>query len=300
MGNDKPSVGIVIINYNGFQDTAELLESFKTCDYSNYSIIIVDNKSTDDSLEHLKSIQKEYDFTLIESEENRGFSAGNNLGINRAIEDGLDYILLLNNDTIITPDFLSKLVNNIKDFSSAYTGTIRYFWDKDRIWYAGGAVSHYTGKTRHLHQDEVNPDLPAEPLEVNFISGCELLFPTSMVEKVGLLDEDFFLYSEDVDYSLRMEKAGIKMIYVPDSVIYHKVGATTSKISKISSYYSARNRRIMIYRNFKWYQIITALIYTHAQTIHRILHGRQSVKCVRAGITDYYLKRFGKTDRVFN
>ena len=300
MESGKPSVGIVIINYNGFQDTKELLESFTSCDYPNYSIIIVDNKSTDDSLELLRSIQQEYDFSLIEAEENRGFSAGNNLGIKHAINNGLDYVLLLNNDTIITPDFLSRLVNCIRDSASAYTGTIRYFWDKDRIWYAGGSVSHFTGKTRHLHQGETNPVLPAEPQEVSFISGCELLFPTSMVEKVGLLDEDFFLYSEDVDYSLRMEKAGIRMIYVPDSLIYHKVGATTSKISKISSYYSARNRRIMIYRNFKWYQIITALIYTHAQTIHRILHGRQSVKCVRAGITDYYLKRFGKTERVFN
>ena len=300
MESSKPSVGIVIINYNGFQDTKELLESFIACDYPNYFIIIVDNKSTDDSLSQLREIQRKIDFSLIVAEENRGFSAGNNLGINYAIEAGLDYVLLLNNDTIITPDFLSKLVISITDSSSAYTGTIRYFWDKDRIWYAGGAVSHFTGKTRHLHQDEINPVLPTEAQEVNFISGCELLFPTSMVQKVGLLDEDFFLYSEDVDYSLRMEKAGIRMIYVPDSVIYHKVGATTSKISKTSSYYSARNRRIMIYRNFKWYQIITALIYTHAQTIHRIVHGRQSVECVRAGIIDYYMKRFGKTDRVFD
>lgn len=291
-------VGIVLVNYNGCEDTIDCLNSLLTSTYDNILTIVVDNLSTDDSVEILKGKEKELRFTLICSPENNGFSAGNNIGIRFAFDHGCSHVLLLNNDTVVTPDFLTEMMK-YDDGKTALTGTILYYWKKDKVWYGGGTVNKFTGKTVHLHKEQTVEAVGSIPESVSFISGCEMLIPKRIVDSVGLMDEDYFLYGEDVDYSLRIGNHGFGLKYAPASIIFHKVSASTSKISKATQYYSARNRRLLIYRNLKWYQKITALVYTHLQTVHRIVQKRLTVRCVQAGIKDYYQKNFGKTDRSF-
>ena len=295
---EDKKVGVVLVNYNGSEDTIDCLNSLLNSSYKNILTIVVDNLSTDNSEEILKEKEKELRFTLICSPENNGFSAGNNIGIRYAFDHGCSHVLLLNNDTVVTPDFLSELMK-YDDGKKALTGTILYFWKKDKVWYGGGTVNKFTGKTVHLHKEETVETVASVPESISFISGCELLVSKQIVNAIGLMDEDYFLYGEDVDYSLRISNHVFGLRYVPTSIIYHKVSASTSKISKATQYYSVRNRRLLIYRNLNWYQRITALVYTHLQTAHRVFQKRLTIKCVSAGIIDYYQKKFGRTERKF-
>lgn len=296
---EDKKVGIVLVNYNGSEDTIDCLKSLLTSTYKNILNIVVDNLSTDDSVKNLKGKEEELCFTLICSPENNGFSAGNNIGIRYAFEHGCSHVLLLNNDTVVTPDFLAEMMQ-YDDGKTTLTGTILYYWKKEEIWYGGGTVNKFTGKTVHLHKGESVESVGKKPETISFISGCEMLIPRQVVNTIGLMDEDYFLYGEDTDYSLRINNHGFGLKYVPTSIIYHKVNASTSKIAKASQYYSARNRRLLIYRNLNWYQKITALVYTHLQTTHRVIQKRLTVKCVRAGIIDYYRKKYGRTERKFD
>lgn len=294
----NPKIGIIIVNYNGAKDTIECIDSLMTINYKEIEIIVVDNKSTDNSEAILQAYNKDGKFKLIPADRNGGFSYGNNVGIREAIKDGVDYVLLLNNDTLVEAEFLNTLVSFLsKHRKAVLTGTILYAFNRNKIWYAGGHVSKWTCRTSHENQDKTIDSITNRDKRVSFISGCEMLIPVSVIKHVGYLDEDYFLYSEDTDYCLRLIKNNIDMFYVPSSVIYHKVSASTSKISSLTNYYSARNRRILIKKNLKFPQSLTAVIFTYLQIFRRILDGRQSLGPVALGIQDYRRNKWGKCDR---
>ena len=292
-------VAIILLNYNGANDTIECIESIKQSIYKNYEIIVVDNCSTDDSIAALEEYSKKTPFTLLKSKTNNGFSAGNNIGIKEAKKGKFDYVLLLNNDTLVTENFLVALLDAYKtvDRSSVLTGSILYAYEREKIWFAGGHCSEWTARPKHLRINEPISSIPENIERINFISGCEVLIPIAVIEKIGLMDEDYFLYSEDIDYSMRIAKNGIPMYYVPKSVIYHKVSSSTSKISRMVSYYSVRNRRILIKKHFPFPKNFVAIMYTNLQSLHRLIHKRLFIKPAFWGWVDYYKHRFGKSDR---
>ena len=298
--DEKGKVAIILLNYNGAGDTIECIESIKQSVYKNYEIIVVDNCSTDDSVSVLEDYSKKTPLIFLRSKWNNGFSAGNNIGIREAQKRNFDYVLLLNNDTLVTIDFLQELLNAYErvDKGSVLSGTIMYAYEREKIWYAGGSYSEWTAKAKHLRMNETADATPTEIEEVNFISGCEVLIPIGDIKKIGLMDEDYFLYTEDLDYSIKIKKARIKMYYVPKSVIYHKVSSSTQKISKMVSYYSVRNRRILIHKHFPFPKRIIAILYTDMQSVHRIVRKRLYFKPAFLGVVDYYKHRFGKSNRV--
>lgn len=295
----SPFVSIILVNYNGAEDTIDCVESIEKQEYKNYEIIVVDNCSTDDSLDKISQLQDRV--ILLTAKENNGFSAGNNIGIEYAINHGADYVLLLNNDTVVSQSFLTEMIMEAYCRPTAViTGTIYYEKKRQCIWYAGGSFSEVTARTCHWNIGSENAILPKEAKEVTFISGCEMLIPKSVIEIVGMLDEDYFLYAEDIDYCARTRRAGFSLVYVPSSVIYHKVSASTSKISYATQYYSVRNRRILIHKNLKSLKRVSALICSDIQTIRRLLDGRLTMNAVKAGIVDYYKGKTGKLDRTLN
>ena len=187
------SVAIILVNYNGYQDTAECIQSLSRIEYEEYEVIVVDNCSTDNSYENLQMLQDSEQFVLLKSDENRGFSAGNNIGIRYALEKHFDYILLLNNDTTVTPQFLIKLLGRSENDCAVVSGTILFYDSPDTVWYGGGSMGRYSGRVRHLYYRKSRRDLPKDRQEVSFISGCEMLIPAQAFNKTGLLDEDFFI-----------------------------------------------------------------------------------------------------------
>ena len=295
----EPLVYIILINYNGFKDTAECIRSLKDINYTNYKILVVDNCSTKEpekeDIEYIKS-----NCVWIDGGFNRGFSGGNNLGIKYAIENGADYLLLLNNDTTVEPDFLNLLVNTAcnKNNVGLVCGKILYYADPNRIWFAGGSFNKKTAMTSHHKNDEINVDDSDRVEEITFATGCLWLIPKTTVEKIGYMNEDFFMYSEDDDYSCRIINAGMKILYRNNSIIYHKIGRSSGGLSKTTQYYMVRNGFYIIkkYSSHKAYAYVKRVVFYAKRVIKR----KYSLTSVVGGIIGFLSGEKGMHSFKFN
>lgn len=287
-------VAIILVNYNGAEDTIECIRSLSAIQNIEYEIVVVDNKSTDDSVSKLKCFQKSKEFTLLEADCNNGFSAGNNIGI--AYASNADYYLLLNNDTIVEPDFLRKLLGVIKNNPrcGGVIPKILYYSQPDTIWYAGGSFNRKTARSEHYRFNQKDT-IEEISREVTFASGCCLCVSREVINKIGMLNEDFFLYEEDTEYCYRMNEAGFDIIYVPEAVIYHKVSASTGKGSSLSQYYMVRNKYSLIRMHFKGVSKVVAYLYCTAQFLFRCIKKEQDFKYYKAGVKAFIQHEIGKT-----
>jgi len=298
----EPFIGIIMVNYNGLTDTVECIDSIRQMSYKNFKIIVVDNKSTDDSVKRLREKKMEADFELIECESNLGFSAGNNAGIQYALDLGVEYLLLINNDTLTDTEFLKNLMDKTTQLpkNSVTTGTIYYSENRKMIWYGGGGFNKRTAKVSHFGFGSQMFRLPPDPIEVSFISGCCMCIPSAIIEKVGLLDENYFLYEEDVDYCYRLQNNGVKLFYIPDAVLYHKVSSSTGKTNQMSAttqYYMVRNKFFFINRYYSGIGRIKPYCYSIAMYCYYCIRYGMSFRYVVMGIRDFLCGKMKKTDR---
>ncbi|MFH1736022.1 MAG: glycosyltransferase family 2 protein [bacterium] len=225
--NISPKVAVIVVNWNRRDDTLDCLSSISEITYHQFRVILVDNASKDGSSDAVRS--KFPEVKLIQADKNLRFAGGNNLGLRDVLDHGDEFCLLLNNDTTVEPDFLDKLIETAQsDQRIGLVGPkILYHSRPDVIWFAGGVLKPAWGYVRHFglrQQDRGDFDLRRG---VSFLTGCCLLIRRKLIEEIGLLDEDFYLYSEDADYCLRAVKAGYKLIYEPKARIYHKVSQST-------------------------------------------------------------------------
>ena len=294
---NRPKVSIILVNYNGYRDTIECLQSLREISYSNYEVIIVDNASTNESLDEIRNFVCEGEI-LIPSEVNGGFSAGNNIGIKYALEHEAEYCLLLNNDTVVEPNFLNNLVKgfSFSDKCGLTVGKILYESKREMIWYAGGSLSRKTARTEHWHYREMDDGLSDKPQKVTFATGCCMCLSRATIETVGLMDESYFLYEEDADYCCRITDAGFDMIYVPQARIYHKVSASTGKTSGTSQYYTIRNRYRFIEKHFQGRTAIIAYTRSTIQYCFRCLKKEMAFKYFMKAYIAYRRKEEGKAE----
>lgn len=245
----EKKVFIIVLNWNGKEDTLECINSLQKIDYKNYKIIVVDNNSKDDSVFSIK--EKYPEIIMIENEKNFGFSGGNNIGMKYAIEKGADYILLINNDTIVEKDFLSELVKvgESKKDIGILGSKINFYDNQNVIWSVGGKINWLKNSGMHLGLNEIDKGQYDEIKEVDYLTGCCLLIKREVIEKIGVLADDYFLYYEDTDYSLRAKNAQYKVVYVPKSKIYHKISQSTKPGSASYIYYHTRNGLVLARRN---------------------------------------------------
>ena len=292
-------VSIILVNYNGYQDTIECIKSLNKMDYAEYKVIVVDNCSTDNSFEVLQENKNEYNFELLKADENKGFSAGNNVGIKYALSQDCDYILLLNNDTVVETDFLTKLLEGFKysDKCGATISKILFYSKPDTLWYAGGSLNSRTARTEHWGYNTKDMPDNNRMTKVSFATGCCLCMARETVEKIGLLDEDYFLYDEDAEYSYRIQKYGYDIIYVPQAIIYHKVSASTGAGSPMSQYYMVRNKYYFIKSNFVGLNKLSAYLYCTSQFLYRCIKKEIKLKYYMAGLKAFIKKEKGKAIR---
>ena len=248
-----PKACVVILNWNGRDDTIECIKSVNNISYPNYEIILVDNGSKDNSIDSIKNIYK--DIFIINNEKNLGFAEGNNVGIRFALNKDAKYIWLLNNDTIVHPDALAAMVDVGERIPECgILGSKIYYYDKpDLIWFAGAtinwkrAVSYHTG----IYQKD-HPQYGVLK-EVDRITGCSMVVKSELCEKIGLMDEKLFLYVEEVDWCVRAKNAGYKIFYVPDSKVYHKISSSTGEdFGIIYNYFHTRNFLYVIRKNMSF------------------------------------------------
>ena len=232
-----PKVGIVISNYNGWQDTVQCLQSLEKQTFRDFEIILLDDASPNDSVARLRE-HLPPNTVFLPQEQNLGFAAVNNIGMRRALADGCEWALLLNNDTVAAPDFLETLLQQTPE--GAVSCPKMLFLDPpDEIWFAGGVLDRATGKVQHLGGHQKDGPAFARARQVNFITFCCVLLPRTVIERVGYLDETLFMYCEDVDYCMRLGDAGVPLWFLPDARIWHKAGGSAGGM--LSVYYITRN-----------------------------------------------------------
>ncbi|HWH58321.1 MAG TPA: glycosyltransferase family 2 protein [Terriglobales bacterium] len=247
MTSDAPKVSIIILTWNSYEVTRDCLASIDKIDYPNREVLVVDNGSGDGSPDRLA---EEFPFVrFIRNERNLGFTGGNNVGIRVALTRRPDYLLLLNNDTVVASNFLSQMIDLAETDPTIGILTPKiYFADpSDRIWFAGGRYRKGRSFPECFGMGRRDDGSYDQTREVSFVSGCAFLIKTEVVEKIGLLDESLFLGFEDLDWSIRAANAGFKAMYVANAVIWHKEGYDTKKnLGKAGKdFYYVRNSIVM-------------------------------------------------------
>jgi GT2 family glycosyltransferase len=236
-----PAVCVVLLNWNGTSDTLDCLSSLRGLDYTNFYCVLVDNGSREPcTIPVRRQFPEVY---VIESDRNLGFTGGNNLGMQVALERGAEYVWLLNNDTVVEPSTLSELVAAAEaDPIRGVLGSKIYFYDSDRtVDHAGGIWNSDKCEPKHIGCGESDTGQFDRLASVFFVTGCSFFIRRSVLETIGFLDESFFCYMEDVDFCTRARLAGWTIVYVPSSLLHHKGGSVT-ETSPRQHYLYARNR----------------------------------------------------------
>jgi GT2 family glycosyltransferase len=257
------NVAVIIVNWNGLKDTLNCLSSLVNIrhDGINVELIVVDNGSNDGSA---VGIRRKYpDTILIENKDNLGFSGGSNSGIQKAIEDGADYVWLVNNDTYVDPHALEALVTVFHDSENGIAGSKIYFsagheYHRDRysesdrgkvFWYAGGIIDWKNMYASHRGVDLIDSGQYDRSEETDFVTGCSMMIRKEVIRKIGLFDNGLYLYLEDLDYCLRAKASGFRLIYVPQSVMWHvNAGSSAGPGNPLQEYYQTRNRLVIGFR----------------------------------------------------
>lgn len=299
-------VAIIIVNYNGWQDTIDCLKSISRLNLVDIKLrtVVVDNDSSNDSYDQLTEfITKEEELVnveLVKLPNNSGFSGGNNVGIKSAVAQGDDYVIFLNNDTMVDPNLVTELVKTANKKVSIVVPKIYfakgYEYHKERytkaeqgkvIWYAGGKIDWNNMYASHRGVDEVDRGQYDVSEQTEFASGCCMLLSCELFEEVGYLDDDLFLYLEDLDFCLRAKRVGYEIIYAPRALVWHKNASSSDKPgSKLHQYYLTRNRLIVGMRY--------APLRTKLALLKESFKFFQKGGVLRKAVRDYYLYNWGK------
>jgi GT2 family glycosyltransferase len=291
---------IIIINWNGKLDTDSCLQSLQKIYKPALEVhtVVVDNGSTDGSLEYLQ--QKHPWAIFLPTGSNLGFTGGNNRGIEFALSHQADYIWLLNNDTVVDRNVLS-IISSFDDPKVGAAASKIYFakgheYHKDRytekdhgkvIWYAGGIIDWQNMYASHRGVDEVDHGQYDTTEQTPFLTGCSFIIKTDVIKTIGLLDDRFYLYLEDLDWSLRIQHAGWKTLYCPASIVWHiNAGSSGRPGNAIHEYYFTRNRLLI---GFQY-----ASVRTKFALIREALRFIFSSSLKRKAVLDALLGRFGK------
>lgn len=291
-------VGIVLVNYNGQKFMPSCLDSLAKNDYTAAQVVVVDNASTDGSADWTASAFPSV--TLLRLAFNTGITGGNNAGIEWCLENGYDYVLLLNNDTVVEPDFLSRLMENIIP-GHMLVPKIYFYDDQRRINNHFGDFSYW----RMIHRDwffgksdsAASCRLQVAPMA----NTCALLIPRAILEKVGRMDDRLFIYWDDTDFITRAVRAKAKILFVPSAVIYHKESSSSGgSNSPLVVYYTTRNR---LYFTFKHQKNILALVFfiiyfsltRFAVSAKYLMRGEQAqLVALRNALKDFIWGHMGK------
>jgi GT2 family glycosyltransferase len=329
-----PKVSIVILNWNGWKDTIECLESLYQITHPNYDIIVVDNGSKDESIKKIKDYAQgqikvkskffEYKsdnkpiqifeyakdgsgkeiiylpsnkkLTIIKNDQNCGFAAGNNIGIRFALKVfDPDYVLLLNNDTVVDKKVLDSPLKLMEENENAgiVTGKIYFYDNPDIIWAAGGKILSWTGSGRGIGNKQLDKGQFNENKVVEYAPGTMALVRKSVFEKIGFLPECYFGTGEEMEFAVNTSKIGYKIMYDPESILYHKVGMS-SNVSLKYRYNSWRTRLLYMERNLPnigWKILAVSYICMHLAIKLIMLDYRES-ECFLLALNDHRHKKY--------
>lgn len=310
---------IIVLNYNGKEDTIACVRSLLAMTEQNFKLIIVDNGSQNDSVASFREAFPS--IHLIETRMNLGYAGGNNVGIRYALQEGAESILILNNDTIVHPGLLTAFVETSKLHPEAILGARIYQFGQDRLFQAFAANwSHRKGKFISEPSDLLDDGRSWETVQkFDFVNGCALFVPRKVWESVGLFEESFFLYYEEMDWCFRAQKVGIPSLYCPTAKLWHRESASLKNPRPPQSYFQWRNRIFFVERNFsrkvfihwlatklikrvfilwvkKWFycfRYYIAFLWYRKKMPKKFYQSYLVYRASLRGVHDYFLRRFG-------
>jgi hypothetical protein len=302
----KPLVVVVIVVWNGIADTIECLRSLETDDYPNKQILVVDNGSTDGSVERIHG--EGFHVSVMQCPLNLGFTGGNNVGLAEAMRRGAEYAFLLNNDTTLEPNALTLLVDAAESRGGAglLSPEVHYYDAPGGVWFGGATLSLARGEALHCKiggnfrqsraSEESVGELKVFPSE--WVSGCAMLVRMRALGEVGGFDDRFFLTWEDVDWCIRMRRARWEVLVVPRARIYHKCGRSGARLTGVHRYYAVRNSLLLAAKHAGT-SYFTALLWILGRHVRDALRRGQAAKkrnllTVIEGFKDHLLGRYGR------
>jgi GT2 family glycosyltransferase len=294
-----PKTAVVVLNWNSREMTAECIRSLLAMDAADFEILVVDNGSSDGSAEMLP---REFPQIIVfPQERNLGFAAGCNVGMRHALANGAEYVLLINNDTIVDPRLLRALLDEAEGHQDAgmVSPKIYYLGLPDCFWWVGGTFNLWTGIPKHVDfrkRDTGNHDVARK---IDWATGCAMLIRASALRKVGLFDEQFFLNAEDLDLSVRMRRAGYQIWYAPKARLWHKEGVDRRKnaVDHVNAFSGARNLLWIMHKHatvWQWATFWPNFLFRYAGffVVFNIFHGDlRSASGVLQGIAAFFRMR---------
>jgi GT2 family glycosyltransferase len=297
---DAPHIAVVVLSWNGREETLSALESLEAVEYEPLTVVVVDNASEDGSAEAVAARFPKA--VLVRNAENRGYAGGMNVGIDAARERGADAVLLLNNDVQVDSGFVEPLVDEAarRPDAAALCPKILFSDRPNLIWYAGAHFDPRRGYNgRHIGFGELDTDRDGGPTETERACGAAMFIPGRALDEIGVFDESLFAYMEDAEWSLRARQHGKSLLVVPSSRIWHKVSSGTGgEGSPVALYYSVRNTLTVCERHAPlgplgtWRRRLVVLL-AHAAQAVLLGHRRAAAAAIVRGFRDFWAGRLG-------
>lgn len=292
---------VIVLSYNGLDLTLGCLQSLERQTLKGFDVLVVDNVSEPGTVDALRRLRP--DTRLIEAPTNLGYAGGNNIGLRMGLDQGAGLFMLLNNDTVLDPACLERLVlAQSSDPKIGAVGPMVYTWDETR------RISSAGGRLDWLHADAVNvgagemDEGQCASRDVDFVNGCGLLVTRKAVETIGLLDERYFMYWEETDWCARMRRHGFRIRFVADASMRHKATIQSDDLGSTALYYMTRNRMLFFLLNSTGWARMRALL--HAVHGAWVGAGREARRgradraaAIKMALKDSALRRWGKTGR---
>ena len=302
----RPKISIILVNWNGWNDTIKCIKSLLYLDYNNYEIIIVDNFSEDNSIHHIRKwctsnlsikfneifttsklnsrdainpivIESKVNVTLIKNHTNLGYSGGNNIGIKFSHKIGAQYFWLLNNDTTVKNDSLDKLIERaLAENNNTLLSSHIFFADNvERSWFSGGIYIPFFAIAKSVDYNKFYVS------KYQFLTGCALFIPRKIFESIGYLDNSIFLYAEDVDFSIKAKRSGFKLDIVLESKVFHSVSSSSKKIGDRAYFLHLRNMIWVIRKNHGNIFLLSILPFHLAKLSGLVILRKRSVSFIK-------------------
>jgi hypothetical protein len=293
-----PVIGALVVTWNRKDDALECVDSLLRSEYPRLTVYVVDNASTDGSSQ---AVAERYpDIRIIRSEENLGFAGGNNLGLARMLDDGVEAAFLINDDAVVERDTFAGLVSGGYDDPTVgvLAPKVLVHSKPGVIWSAGGNIDPMTGISAQRHCGEHDDGQADEPSEIDYAVGCAMLVRAEAIREVGMMDTRYFMYYEEVDWCRRIREAGYRILYVPRSRVTHKVSLNDGGRNR-AAYYFARNRLLYLKSagmpggKITWLAVSDIL---RSAAAHAVKGRTDESRLMIKGLVDYYSHSFGKLE----
>lgn len=298
----EAKVCIIILNYNNYEDTIECIKSIKNViPFEMIDIVVVDNNSTNDSVNVIEN--QFQDIIMIKSNVNKGYAYGNNLGLKYAIENRYKYTCVLNNDTIITENFLEACIIELGKDVAFISPTLMEYSDKEYIQSTGGDILIDRGIVTRKNNGMKRDQLP-NIIETDYVGGACMFFETDIIKELGFIPEEYFLFYEETEWCYKAKKLGYRNLCLTNTYIYHKGSVSISKIGGLSDYLMKRNRVVFVKRNInskgRYYIFISELFLK--EILRAAFNKKVSINNIKAysdGIRDRFSKKYSEIMKDF-